>query len=255
MHRFLLAIFLTISLSACADSQPNWPEPKNNKEAAAVERAARIFPDAIAPPPYKYKDPRGKTQMALYQTKKGVFWFPSESAKSPRFAYIKVDLARDASPKDIRRAFKQILNAEGYSSLKRSDTIEAPEWQRMHGARYWAEIGEARYENTKVRYWIDLYHNTLQIIAAPPDTFKSWGGPLAPLVMNGYVRDPENLSAEVRAKMASAGVNDQAKLYVILVNRKMEDATLSFANSMNTSVMMMLQDGLAKEFSRINRTN
>jgi len=74
-------------------------------------------------------------------------------------------------------------------------------------------------------------------------------------VLNGYVKSPENLSPEVRKKMAKASTKDQAKLYVILVNRKMEDATLSFANSMNTSIMMMLQDGMAKEFRRINQSN
>ncbi len=70
--------------------------------------------------------------------------------------------------------------------------------------------------------------------------------------MNRYVRDPENLDAGVRAEMAAAPIDDQAKLYVILVNRKMEDVTLSFAQSMNLSITMMLQDGIAKEFRRIN---
>lgn len=251
MQKLILA-FTLLLFSGCADASPDWPEPKNDREAAAVERASVIFPDAIAPPPYKYKDPRGKTQMALYQKKTGVFWSPVEAKNAPRFAYIKVDLRRTASQKDIRRAFKQILNAEGYTSLKRSDTLEAPEWRRMHGARYWAEMGKARYQNTEVKYWIDLYHDTIQVIAAPPDAFESWGGPLAPLVMNGYVKDPENLSADVRRELAQANYNDQAKLYVILVNRKMEDVTLSFARSMNNSILSMIQDGINQEFLRLN---
>ncbi len=48
----LLALLFFTSCSAPVHS---WPEPQNDKEAAAVERAAEIFPDAIAPPPYKFK--------------------------------------------------------------------------------------------------------------------------------------------------------------------------------------------------------
>lgn len=70
--------------------------------------------------------------------------------------------------------------------------------------------------------------------------------------MNGYVRNPENLSADVRRELARANYDDQAKLYVILVNRKMEDVTLSFARSMNNSVMSMIQDGINQEFLRMN---
>lgn len=112
MQKLILA-FVLLVISGCAEATPDWPEPKNDREAAAVDRASAIFPDAIAPPPYKYKDARGRTQMALYQEKTGVFWSPAEASNAPRFAYIKVDLSHTASKEDIRTAFRQILNAEG----------------------------------------------------------------------------------------------------------------------------------------------
>jgi len=118
MRRFLASLVLSLSLAACsAPQQSTWPEPQNDKEASAVERAAIIFPDAIAPPPFKYKHPGGSTQLALYQLHEGVFRFPAETNKSPRFAHIRADIPSKASQKQIRKAFQQILNAEGYTSL------------------------------------------------------------------------------------------------------------------------------------------
>ena len=231
---------------AVSKSQLNWPEPKSDSERQKLAVLKKAFPMAKSPPPLKYKLPNGSLRLVLYHKGDDQFHVFDDSDDLPRMATLQTDIKSDK----VRESFAFILKDLGIRPTKRSDTLEAPEWRRMHGARYWAEMGEAKYRGKKVRYFVDLYHNTVQIIVATPEDFESWGGPIAPLVMNGYIRDPGNFPATTAAGLGDLPVGDQAKVYVTAVNRKMENATMAYAANMHGMINMMLQNGINAEFSQ-----
>lgn len=231
---------------AASKSQLKWPEPKSDAERQKLAVLKKAFPMAKSPPPLKYKLPNGSVRLVLYHKGDDLFHVFDDKDDLPRMATLQAEIKSDS----VRESFAFILKDLGIKPTKRSDTLEAPEWRRMHGARYWAEMGEAKFRGKKVQYFVDLYHNTVQIIVATPEDFESWGGPIAPLVMNGYIRDPGNFPATTASGLGNLSVSDQAKVYVMAVNRKMENATMAFATNMNGMINMMMQNGINAEFSQ-----
>ena len=234
-----------------------WPKGSNPAEIEAADALIKAFPNAIAPPPVFYGAPEDHSPIVLYSIGESL---PPEGANnllvmidrspsSPKVAHINARLAESG---EVRPYLKTVMtDIVGFKITTRSETLEAPEWRTMHDARYWVEYGEAKFQGQHVRYCTYLYGDIVRVIFAPPDIFKSWGGPLGPLYHDGdYITDPESIPLESHKTLGGLTVQEQAQFHANLVERRMQD--LSFGNLMisHAGIMQVINEGIDAEFRR-----